>query len=78
MQIELIAPASEDSTYLPRMGLGILAALAEPTDEVIYSDDSGETFRHRKGPQGRRFGRHQRRQQDCAAQLRDCGSLPSS
>jgi radical SAM superfamily enzyme YgiQ (UPF0313 family) len=39
MQIELIAPASEDSTYLPRMGLGILAALTEPSDEVIYTDE---------------------------------------
>ena len=44
MQIELIAPASEDSTYLPRMGLGILAALAEPTDEVTYSDDLVRPF----------------------------------
>jgi hypothetical protein len=24
MQIELIAPASEDSTYLPRLGLGAI------------------------------------------------------
>ena len=39
MQIELIAPASEDSTFLPRMGLGILAALADPSDEVFYTDD---------------------------------------
>lgn len=39
MQIELIAPASEDSAYLPRMGLGILAALTEPTDEVLYTDE---------------------------------------
>lgn len=39
MQIELIAPASEDSTFLPHMGLGILAALADPTDEVVYTDD---------------------------------------
>lgn len=44
MQIELIAPASEDSTYLPRMGLGILAALADPTDEVTYSDDLVRPF----------------------------------
>jgi radical SAM superfamily enzyme YgiQ (UPF0313 family) len=39
MQIELIAPASEDSTYLPRMGLGLLAALVDRRDEVIYTDD---------------------------------------
>ena len=39
MQIELIAPASEDSAYLPRLGLGILAALTPPEDEIIYSDD---------------------------------------
>lgn len=44
MQIELIAPASEDSTYLPRMGLGILAALTPPTDEVIYTDDLVRPF----------------------------------
>ncbi len=39
MQIELIAPASEDSAYLPRLGLGTLAALTPPEDEVIYTDD---------------------------------------
>lgn len=39
MQIELIATASEDSAYLPRLGLGILAALTPPEDEVIYTDD---------------------------------------
>lgn len=39
MQIELIAPASEDSTFLPRMGLGILAGLTDPNDEVVYTDD---------------------------------------
>jgi radical SAM superfamily enzyme YgiQ (UPF0313 family) len=44
MQIELIAPASEDSTFLPRMGLGVLAALTEPTDEVIYTDDIVKPF----------------------------------
>ncbi len=44
MQIELIAPASEDSTYLPRMGLGILAALTPRSDEVIYSDDLVRPF----------------------------------
>src|SRR6185369_14379919 len=44
MQIELIAPASEDSAYLPRLGLGILAALTPPEDEVIYSDDLVQPF----------------------------------
>jgi radical SAM superfamily enzyme YgiQ (UPF0313 family) len=39
MQIELIATASEDSAYLPRLGLGVLAALTPPEDEVIYTDD---------------------------------------
>lgn len=39
MQIELIATASEDSAYLPRLGLGILAALTPPEDEVVYTDD---------------------------------------
>ena len=40
MQIELIAPASEDSTYLPRMGLGILAAQTPPDIEVTYTDET--------------------------------------
>ncbi len=44
MQIELIAPASEDSAYLPRMGLGILAALTPDEDEVIYTDDLVQPF----------------------------------
>jgi radical SAM superfamily enzyme YgiQ (UPF0313 family) len=44
MQIELIAPASEDSAYLPRMGLGILASMTPPEDEVIYSDDLVRPF----------------------------------
>ena len=39
MQIELIATASEDSAILPRLGLGILAALTPPEDEVVYTDD---------------------------------------
>ena len=39
MQIELIAAASEDSAYLPRLALGILAAATPPEDEVIYTDD---------------------------------------
>jgi radical SAM superfamily enzyme YgiQ (UPF0313 family) len=44
MQIELIAPASEDSTYLPRMGLGILAARTPRDIEVIYTDDVIKPF----------------------------------
>ncbi|MBK8251317.1 MAG: B12-binding domain-containing radical SAM protein [Polyangiaceae bacterium] len=44
MQIELIATASEDSAYLPRLGLGILASLTPPEDEVIYSDDVVQPF----------------------------------
>lgn len=44
MQIELIATASEDSAYLPRMGLGVLAALTPPEDEVVYSDDVVKPF----------------------------------
>lgn len=44
MQIELIATASEDSAYLPRLGLGILAALTPPEDEVIYTDDVVQPF----------------------------------
>src|ERR1041384_3587446 len=44
MQIELIATASEDSAYLPRMGLGILAALTPPEDEVVYTDDVVKPF----------------------------------
>jgi radical SAM superfamily enzyme YgiQ (UPF0313 family) len=39
MQVELIATASEDSAYLPRLGLGVLAALTPREDEVIYTDD---------------------------------------
>lgn len=44
MQIELIAPASEDSAFLPRLGLGILAALTPREDEVIYTDDLVRPF----------------------------------
>jgi radical SAM superfamily enzyme YgiQ (UPF0313 family) len=44
MQIELIATASEDSAVLPRLGLGTLAALTPPEDEVIYTDDVVEPF----------------------------------
>ena len=43
MQIELIATASEDSAYLPRLGLGVLAALTPKSDEVIYTDDLERT-----------------------------------
>lgn len=44
MQIELISTASEDSAYLPRLGLGILAALTPPEDEVFYTDDVVQRF----------------------------------
>ncbi len=71
MQIELIATASEDSAYLPRLGLGILAALTPPEDEVIYTDDVVKPFDRRARRQGRRPRRDQRRQQDRAPQLRD-------
>ena len=39
VQIELIAPAAAESASLPRMGLGILAALTPPEDEVVYTDE---------------------------------------
>lgn len=39
MQIQLIAPASEDSAFLPRLGLGVLAALTPATDQVFYHDE---------------------------------------
>lgn len=44
MQIELIAPAGEDSTFLPRLGLGILAGLTPRRHEVVYSDDVVRPF----------------------------------
>jgi radical SAM superfamily enzyme YgiQ (UPF0313 family) len=44
VQIELIATASEDSAYLPRLGLGVLAALTPPEHEVVYTDDVVEPF----------------------------------
>jgi radical SAM superfamily enzyme YgiQ (UPF0313 family) len=44
MQIELIAPAGEDSTFLPRLGLGILAGLTPSRHEVIYTDDVVRPF----------------------------------
>ena len=39
MQIELVAPATHESAMLPRLGLGILAALTPPEDEIIYTDE---------------------------------------
>src|SRR5271165_5065191 len=39
MQIELIATASEDSAILPRLGLGVLAALTPPEDDVVAPFD---------------------------------------
>ena len=44
MQIEWIATASEDSAFLPRLGLGVLASLTPPEDEVIYTDDLVKPF----------------------------------
>jgi radical SAM superfamily enzyme YgiQ (UPF0313 family) len=44
VQIELIAPVSTASASLPRLGLGILAALTPPTDEVIYTDEVVRPF----------------------------------
>lgn len=44
MQIELIAPATVSTTALPRLGLGILAALTPPGDEVIYTDELVKPF----------------------------------
>jgi radical SAM superfamily enzyme YgiQ (UPF0313 family) len=44
VQIELIATASEDSAFLPRLGLGVLASLTPPEDEVIYTDDLVKPF----------------------------------
>jgi radical SAM superfamily enzyme YgiQ (UPF0313 family) len=44
MQIELIAPASEDSAMLPRLGLGLLAAQTPPEVELTYTDDVVQPF----------------------------------
>jgi radical SAM superfamily enzyme YgiQ (UPF0313 family) len=44
MQIEMIAPVSTASAALPRLGLGILAALTPPEDEVIYTDEVVKPF----------------------------------
>jgi radical SAM superfamily enzyme YgiQ (UPF0313 family) len=39
MQIEMIAPVSTASAAMPRYGLGILAALTPPEDEILYTDE---------------------------------------
>jgi radical SAM superfamily enzyme YgiQ (UPF0313 family) len=44
MQIEMIAPVSTASAAMPRLGLGILAALTPPEDEVIYTDEVVSPF----------------------------------
>jgi radical SAM superfamily enzyme YgiQ (UPF0313 family) len=44
VQIELIAPVGEDSALLPRLGLGMIAALTPPEDEVIFTDDAVRYF----------------------------------
>jgi radical SAM superfamily enzyme YgiQ (UPF0313 family) len=44
VQIELISTATEDSAYLPRLGLGILAALTPKEDEVLYTDEIVRPF----------------------------------
>lgn len=44
MQIELVSTATEDSAYLPRLGLGILAALTPRQDEIIYTDEIVRPF----------------------------------
>ena len=44
MQIELIAPKSTASAALPRLGLGVLAGLTPPEDEVVYTDEIMRPF----------------------------------
>lgn len=44
MQIELIAPVSSASASMPRLGLGILAALTPPEEEIIYTDEVVRRF----------------------------------
>jgi len=44
MQVELIAPASAASAPLPRLGLGLLAAMTPATDEVVYTDEVVRPF----------------------------------
>ena len=48
MRLQLIAPASEDSTYLPRMGLGILMARTPPEIDVDYVDEVIRPFDERR------------------------------
>jgi radical SAM superfamily enzyme YgiQ (UPF0313 family) len=44
VQIELIAPTSTASAALPRLGLGLLAALTPRGDQVIYTDEVVRPF----------------------------------
>ena len=44
MLLELIAPASEDSTFLPRMGLGVLMARTPRDVGVVYTDEVVKPF----------------------------------
>lgn len=44
VQIELIAPASTASAPLPRLGLGLLAAMTPPEDEIVYTDEVVRPF----------------------------------
>jgi radical SAM superfamily enzyme YgiQ (UPF0313 family) len=44
MLLELIAPASEDSTYMPRMGLGILMAKTPRDVAIHYTDEIVRPF----------------------------------
>jgi radical SAM superfamily enzyme YgiQ (UPF0313 family) len=39
MQLELISPATEDSAFLPRLALGILAAQTPADVELVYTDE---------------------------------------
>jgi radical SAM superfamily enzyme YgiQ (UPF0313 family) len=44
MQIELIAPSSEDSAFLPRLAMGVLAAATPAEHEILYTDDVVRPF----------------------------------
>ncbi len=44
MRIELIAPVSTASAAMPRLGLGILASLTPPGDEIVYTDEIVRPF----------------------------------
>ena len=44
MQIDLVAPANEDSANVPRLGLAILAALTPREDEIWLRDDGWIPF----------------------------------